>query len=340
MRSSPPAVAGADEERKLVFQSALAQAEELWEAASVVGPASRPLPLFYCMSQAGRAVCAASAVPGEWRPLKHGLRRHVSEAATPDERVVQHATSVVDDPVGSFGMIARATESETFEGRASVGDLWASLQGFPTPGDLFGERPRRLILNSVPAPEDDRPMFARVGSPLYGTFSFGVTDVLPDGYPRLQGMQFHGLRDGAIFREQAYSFPREDGTLRPLWEVGERDWERADRPLGKFVVRPGVGDGRGSLPSEFLTLYALLFCLSELARYYPDTWVGALDPDMTPAAVTLEHGLDIALERAPKLISEALGGPISRFIREAVARAERELREEEEAREAEGDPAP
>jgi hypothetical protein len=58
-----------------------------------------------------------------------------------------------------------------------------------------------------------------------------------------------------------------------------------------------------------MTLWALLFCLSELARYYPDTWVGALDPDRSTAAVTLEHGLDIALERAPELIAGALHGP-------------------------------
>lgn len=50
-------------------------------------------------------------------------------------------------------------------------------------------------------------------------------------------------------------------------------------------------------------LWALLFCLSELARYYPDTWVSALDPDRSRAAVTLEHGLDVMLERTPRLIT-------------------------------------
>src|ERR1700729_4560762 len=59
-RAEPPALAGQADDRRQVFQSGLAQAEELWDAAAVAGPASRPLPLFYCISQAGRAVCAAA----------------------------------------------------------------------------------------------------------------------------------------------------------------------------------------------------------------------------------------------------------------------------------------
>src|SRR5688500_13313369 len=78
-RANPPALAGVDEDRRQVFQSALAQAEELWDAAAVAGPASRPLPLFYCVSQAGRAVCAAWTEADEWRPKTHGLKRRESD---------------------------------------------------------------------------------------------------------------------------------------------------------------------------------------------------------------------------------------------------------------------
>jgi hypothetical protein len=59
-RSRPPGLA--DQERRDVFQAALAQSEELWDAAATSGPASRLLPLFYCLSQAGRAVCAGAAL--------------------------------------------------------------------------------------------------------------------------------------------------------------------------------------------------------------------------------------------------------------------------------------
>jgi hypothetical protein len=78
-------------------------------------------------------------------------------------------------------------------------------------------------------------------------------------------------------------------------------------------------------------LWAFLFCLSELARYYPDTWVSALDPDSSVAAVTLEHGLDIALERAPALIAEALRGPMSALIREELRRQRQETLDDAES---------
>src|SRR5271166_4495492 len=53
-RASPPGHARDDEERRRVYGSAaLAQFDELITAASVVGSALRPLPLFYALSQAG-----------------------------------------------------------------------------------------------------------------------------------------------------------------------------------------------------------------------------------------------------------------------------------------------
>jgi hypothetical protein len=50
--------------------------------------------------------------------------------------------------------------------------------------------------------------------------------------------------------------------------------------------------------------------------------VQALDPDASPAAVTLEHGLDVALQRAPDLISSALSGPVFELLREELRQRE------------------
>jgi hypothetical protein len=41
-----------------------------------------------------------------------------------------------------------------------------------------------------------------------------------------------------------------------------------------------------------------------------------LDPDRSPVAITLEHGLDLALQRAPRLIRSALGGPTAAVVAE------------------------
>jgi YaaC-like protein len=75
LRADPPGRAADAADRRQVFQAALAQAEELWDAAAAAGAASRPLPLFYCLSQAGRALCAAWDETDNWQPRAHGLGR-------------------------------------------------------------------------------------------------------------------------------------------------------------------------------------------------------------------------------------------------------------------------
>lgn len=118
-----------------MFQAALAQAEELWDAAVVAGPASRPLPLFYCLSLAGRAVCAAWIEKGSsWVPSGHGL--FMKLPATRQD-VAGARLEVESSARGAFEMLARATDSETFEGTATIADLWASLPDFPATRGLW-----------------------------------------------------------------------------------------------------------------------------------------------------------------------------------------------------------
>jgi hypothetical protein len=62
-RASPPGHAHDDAERRRVYGAALAQFDELIAASAAVGPASRPLPLFYALSQAGRAVAELDLPP-------------------------------------------------------------------------------------------------------------------------------------------------------------------------------------------------------------------------------------------------------------------------------------
>jgi hypothetical protein len=326
-RADPPALAGADEDRQQVFQSALAQAEELWDAAAVAGPASRPLPLFYCVSQAGRAVCAAWTRTEEWRPRHHGLKRRESDATAPEARALEYAAAVTSQPLGIYAMVAEATAASTFEGFATVANLWASLPGWPTPNDLFGkDRPRCLALEQVRVPGDMRPHLEQLARPTHAALRFTKVDVeeLPAMYPTMAGVQQDGTRTNAFGgQEPLYTFIGDDGKPRPLYDVGGRAPGSAVLS-GDLIVRPRVGDTSIGPPSVFLTLWALLFCLSELARYYPDTWVRALDPDRSRAAVTLEHGLDLALEQSPSLINGALHGPIAELMREEVKRREAE----------------
>jgi hypothetical protein len=215
-------------------------------------------------------------------------------------------------------MVAEATASSLFTGQASVAEFWASLPGFPTPRDMFQDCPRCLTI--FPSLEGARPGFGYLGA-THCTFMLPQEEVeeLPATYPDARGIEQHGTETDSAFGREVplYRFLDDAGNVRPIVDVGIRPYY-AEEPFTRSprLIRPKVGEAPIGPPSEFLTLWALLFCLSELARYYPDTWVGALDPDRSSAAVTLEHGLDLALERAPALISNALRGPLDALIRE------------------------
>jgi hypothetical protein len=322
LRSSPPGLAGDRLERRSVFQAALAQAEELWDAAVVAGAASRPLPLFYSVSQAGRAVCAAWATEPEWRPASHGLERRECDDPDPARRVFEYAALVTEAPSGAYAMVAAATRSPVFSGAASVADLWASIPGLPTPRAIFGDRPGCLTLEAAPLTNDTRSLAQRVAAPKAAVLRFTSTpaEELPALYPTIQRVQPTESRTTSLGRiETIYTFPDHRGEPRPLTEIGERPHD--DDGFSVFVVRPRIGTAPTPPPSVFLTLWALLWCLSELARYYPDTWVTTLDPNTSHSAVTLEHGLDVALERVPPLIADALRGPATaHFVDQARQR--------------------
>ena len=61
LRAQPPI--GVLDDRRLIFAAALEQAEQQFLAAAAIGVQSRPLNLFYGLSQAGRASQQL------WRPL-------------------------------------------------------------------------------------------------------------------------------------------------------------------------------------------------------------------------------------------------------------------------------
>jgi hypothetical protein len=63
-----------------VFGAALQQFEELMDAAASVGYAARPLPLFYAISQAGRAIAAVHA-DDPWELSGHGLKHRATAAS-------------------------------------------------------------------------------------------------------------------------------------------------------------------------------------------------------------------------------------------------------------------
>ena len=70
-RASPPGLAATDDDRRETYGAALQQFDELLLAAATVSPVSRPLPLYYAVHQAGKAI-AAAWTPGDWSAIGHG----------------------------------------------------------------------------------------------------------------------------------------------------------------------------------------------------------------------------------------------------------------------------
>jgi hypothetical protein len=72
-----------------------------------------------------------------------------------------------------------------------------------------------------------------------------------------------------------------------------------------------------------MSLWALVYSLSQLARYHPAQWVSALKPDTSEIAVDLEHVLDVCLELVPDLLVPAVtNGIMPRLIREGAAESQ------------------
>src|SRR5262249_1907144 len=71
-RATPPGLITTEPGRRAMFSAALQQSQALFEAARAVGPLARPIPLFYALSQAGRAI-AAAWLTQDWQIGEHGL---------------------------------------------------------------------------------------------------------------------------------------------------------------------------------------------------------------------------------------------------------------------------
>ena len=220
-----------------------------------------------------------------------------------------YAAAVSGSKLPAFSMIAEATGSLTFKGTLRSPDSGRACPVSEPRTTFSATAPCREI--EVVTPPGGHDLRSRVAPRTHCVFRDGKSvDVacLPDDYPTAAGIEAHGGDYTSIIHAQTapmYRFLRDDGTERPIDEVAVYPWDDP-RMFDNRVIRPTVGTMSIGPPSEFMTLWALLFCLSQLARYYPDQWVAALDPDQSTAAVT-EEGLDFALEVAPALIGEGLG---------------------------------
>ena len=329
LRGSPPGCAGRGERRE-TFGAALEQAEQLLTAAGQVGPQSRPLLVFYGLSQGARAIAAASTAAGqdEWRLTGHGIRAQGLETAGRSLAGV-----IVQDHggTGAFTTVARLLGAGSLPDAVPLGRLWRlipDVDRFPLP-DAHGSPPLAVsrlgdALLDLPWAEasvevDVGPLPAALAAgPVSGEtdWQVGLRDwpgeraalrAYLGAYPGLSGFQFHSAEGnpvGFTGDERGLSAP----IILPAPAVGAYLDDLTGRTValrGERFAFPALRPGDAA-QHPFTVWWAVTYALSMLARYQPREWAALVQVDRSPDAVALEHLLGEALTVLPELLHRTI----------------------------------
>ena len=296
LRADGVGLATTDEARLQTFGAALEQFEQLLRSAMTSPPTTAPLPLFYALSQAGRAIAAACHPDAErWSIHGHGLKGPRGSYPNP---VGEAVIRTDDSDRGAYRIVSEATGSSWKKSwNLRLGDLWASLPHVETANGMGESSPRPIQPKPQSPPSRASWTFrAWVGS------EADRVGALEQRYPAL-------AKDG-------HKFVIEDDRGNPDWVIGAiftpletpRLQETAETHLGEstLYIRPAQ-EGEAS-PSILMTWWAVLFALSQLARYEPATWMHTITPDRSALTVPIESALRQAQRTVPRLVLHALTG--------------------------------
>lgn len=287
---------------------ALEQFEELLGAAAAATPGVRPLPLFYALSQAGRAI-AAARLPDAWKLRGHGLScPDLSPPNVLDLAIEFKPRSKA--PPDSFHGVAAATQSATPTEPVRLGALWAAL---PDANSLLENDtgwPEALL---VVVPELTASLLERFDRVSVGVLSrrhpdgASVVDVL-DRYPYGDETGVQAVPGAGIVanwtpagRALAVHWPTDEETVSGRMNTLDRIVPVT--PGGARWWRPLVG---GVPMSDLMMWWALLYGLSMLARYEPAGWNAMLDLDRDPLAAALIRLMEDAIDVVPALVLKEL----------------------------------
>jgi hypothetical protein len=312
-RATPPGLASGDDDRRAIYGAALQQFDDLFAAARAIGPVSRPLPLYYAVHQAGKAI-AAAWVPRDFRPRIHGLTEHVpDESSQWKDNVLLFRVKPQRQP-GVFGAVASALGTARLTSSAEIGALWSALPEVSPPASP-GSWPLALPVYPRAWTNEGVAWWVSVGLRGQQVEDAVAVDRLLATYPDADGAVASTF-GGELQFDQT---PRGPGVGVHL-EV--RSMQAAEEPSGLYAPRraaeywraqerwlvPVVGETSDRLP-PVLIWWVLLFGLSLLARYEPVAWQAALDLDHSRIADPLTKLLDDALEIVPDLLFAAATAP-------------------------------
>jgi hypothetical protein len=127
MRARPPGAASSNQTRRATFTAALEQAEQLFGAAANADVMTKPLQLFYGLSQAGRAIAAvAPNVPDRqqgrpaepWKLSGHVIATPAMEQSVTASGGKLAALPVADKGQGAFTQMAAILDCGSLIGKS------------------------------------------------------------------------------------------------------------------------------------------------------------------------------------------------------------------------------
>jgi hypothetical protein len=335
LRASPLGLAGQDRERREVFGGALRQAQELADASAASGYATRPLPLFYCLSQGLRAVSAALIEDDAWQIRGHGAQI-VTTNPMLDTTIVPKR-SIRQDARDALSAIYALADGQPMTASMRLAAVWAACPGLPTlpddvrpePGPLRLHLPSRDLISQHA--QEGRVELAVEG--LDADLSDEALQRALKSYPSLSGgrsprgpitaqrpsVYRTGERAQVLygFAQLKLSFDQwRDRSPVLTWPIDRADLETHTTAFHRIapveieaqhnvrMALPAVG---GVDAPEFLALWwVLLLALSSLVRYEPAHWTRAIEPDSSKLAVPLEQISDSAESFIPGILLSVL----------------------------------
>lgn len=320
LRHAPPGRA-AGGERKATFNAALEQSEQFFTAAAVAGTATRPVLVFYGLTQAGWAIAAAAGNRdnNHWRlrgghgiqtgAVRHGELRHRRTQRAgrrpglvhPPRRHPPRRVGAQPDPPGA--VVVPAARGRTHpaarhggrprppsERRVVCPSARRRADGahLPTAGAPGSYHPSGQDPSTGQGEgwEAERHRITKYLAEYPGLSSWAF--LTSDGQPA--GLELDGSGSRQLWLRRSQHQP--DGTLATPVAVAYR---------GEHLAFPRVG-GSPRLAHPFLLWWAVCYALSMLARYEPRGWAERIALGSSSDASPVEYLLDQALAVLPELI--------------------------------------
>lgn len=310
IRSKQPAAAS-EGDRSQTFQAALGQFEALFTAARQVSNESRPILLFYGVSQAVRAVAAAAPALRNEQYLLRGHGQKVSDLTQKDVR----ALTCKLEKTGSLPTLMDLLGMERWQSPVGLGQLWAAIPGLD------------------PLREDDTAPVAVEADFQYDSTSGSLVREVTARWIPMRTFNVDMADDRAVLQAALAMYPTLGDTADPEpRQHAPASWStpqmvgRSQRHVSisrSVPTRPDHADycaqvvmddkwliptlgGSASVPEHLVLWWSLLHALSMRARYEPRGWRHDLDMDVSPSAVPLDKAMKQALRLAPELIASAI----------------------------------